>query len=102
MTFATVGTIEAKSGQRDALVEILTRHSPGLADAGCLHYEVGVSDEAPDTVFVSELWVTRAAHQASLELPSVRASIAEAMPLLTGVMGGHRFEVVGSPLRAVR
>jgi len=29
----------------------------------------------------------------------VKAAIAEAMPLLSGEMGGTRFEVVGSPLR---
>lgn len=99
MTFANVGTLGVKPGARDKVVAILTRTSPALADAGCLLYEVGVNDDSADTVFVVELWESAAAHQASLQLESVRSAIAEAMPLLSGEMGGWRFDVVGSPLR---
>lgn len=99
MTFANVGKLGTKPGKRDQLVQILTRPSEEMGEYGCLLYEVGVNDDEPDTVFVSELWESAAAHAASLELDSVRAAIAEAMPLLNGEMGGYRFEVVGSPLR---
>jgi quinol monooxygenase YgiN len=99
MTFANVGTLGTTPGKRDEVVAILTRPNSGLADAGCLLYEVGVSDEQPDTVFVTELWQSAEAHQASLQLESTRAAIAEAMPLLTGEMSGFRFNVAGSPLR---
>lgn len=98
MTFANVGLLGAKPGKRDELVAILTRPNPDLADTGCLMYEVGVSDDDPDTVFVSELWVSAEAHRASLQLESVRSAIAEARPLLSGVMSGHQFDVSGSPL----
>lgn len=99
MTFANVGSLGTKPGQQDALVAILTRPSAGLSVAGCLLYEVGINPDVPDTVFVSELWESADAHQASLQLDSVQAAIAEAMPLLSGEMGGFRFSVVGSPLR---
>jgi quinol monooxygenase YgiN len=99
MTFANVGTLGALTGKRDLLVEILTRRSKDLEAAGCLLYEVGVSEEQPDTVFVAELWTSPTAHQGSLQLESVQAAILEARPLLSGEMGGFRFEVVGSPLR---
>lgn len=99
MTFANVGTLGVKPGTRDQVVAILTRTNSELADAGCLLYEVGVNDDTPDTVFVAELWESAEAHRASLQLESVRAAIAEAMPLLSGEMGGWRFDVVGSPLR---
>lgn len=69
-----------------------------MAAIGCLQYDVGVSDDAPDTVFVIERWTSAEAHRASLELPSVRDAIAEALPLLSGEMGGSQFEIVGSPL----
>lgn len=98
MTFANVGTLGVKPGQRDLVVGILTRANPELAAAGCLLYEVGVSDDQPDTVFVAELWESADAHRASLQLDSVRAAIAEAMPLLNGEIDGWRFDVVGSPL----
>lgn len=99
MTFANVGTLGIKPGARDQVVAILTRANTELADAGCLLYEVGINDDSSDTVFVVELWESAEAHQASLQLESVRAAIAEAMPLLSGEMGGWRFDVVGSPLR---
>lgn len=47
----------------------------------------------------SRALISAEAHRASLELDSVRAAIAEAMPLLSGEMGGSQFSVVGSPLR---
>ncbi|RUR00887.1 putative quinol monooxygenase [Labedella endophytica] len=99
MTFANVGTLGVQPGKRDEVIEILTRPSSELAASGCLSYEVGVSDDHPETVFVTELWVSPDAHRASLQLDSVKASIAEAMPLLSGEFGGFQFEVVGSPLR---
>ncbi len=99
MTFANVGTLGSVTGKRDRLVEVLTRRNTELEAAGCLLYEVGVNHEQPDTVFVAELWTSAQAHQQSLELPSVQASILEARPLLSGEMTGLRFEVIGTPLR---
>jgi len=97
MTFANVGTLGAVPGKRDELVTHLTQRNDALA--GCLAYEVGVSDDEPDIVFVVELWESAEAHRASLTLPEVRATIAAARPLLSGEFGGFRFDVVGSPLR---
>ncbi|SKC81309.1 putative quinol monooxygenase [Krasilnikoviella flava] len=99
MTYANVGTLGAAPGKRDELVAHLTQRSMELADAGCLLYEVGVSDDRPDTVFVVELWTSAEAHRASLQLPAAQASIAAARPLLSGEFGGFDFSVVGSPLR---
>ncbi len=99
MTFANVGTMDVLPGRRDDLVRLLTRRSEQLAELGCSLYEVGVSDDVPDTVFVVELWSSADAHRASLQDPAVRAAIEEARPLLAGRFGGFRFEVAGSPLR---
>lgn len=100
MTFANVGTLGVLPGRRDELVAHLTRPSETLLGAGCLMYEVGISDDEPDTVFVVELWTSAEAHHASLQLPEVQQAIAEVRPLLSGVFGGYRFDVVGSPLRS--
>ena len=99
MTFANVGTLGVVPGKRDELVAHLTQRSDTLKQIGCLAYEVGVGDNDLDTVFVVELWDSAEAHQASLALPEVQASIATARPLLSGAFGGFRFNVVGSPLR---
>lgn len=99
MTFANVGTLGVKPGHRDEVIAILSRPNLGGGDIGCLLYEVGINEEQPDVVFVMELWESQEAHQASLQLDSVRAAIAEAMPHLSGEMSGSRFTVIGSPLR---
>jgi quinol monooxygenase YgiN len=99
MTYARLATLGTKPDGRDELVELLTRRGNGLAELGCLLYEVGINDDQPDTVFVAELWTSQSAHRASLDLDSVRSSIAEATPLLSGPMSSQGFEVVGSPLR---
>lgn len=98
MTFVNAETLGSAPGRRDELVAHLTRRSDALSRAGCLVYEVGVDDEQPDTVFVVELWTDEEAHRASLSLPEVRASIADARPLLSGEFGGFRFTAAGSPL----
>ncbi|MFT2815553.1 putative quinol monooxygenase [Leifsonia sp. A12D58] len=98
MTFANAGTLGVIPGKRDELVAHLTQRSDALTQIGCLAYEVGVNDDDPDTVFVVELWESAEAHQASLALPEVQASIAAARPLLSGSFGGFHFNVVGSPL----
>ncbi|WP_120005769.1 putative quinol monooxygenase [Nesterenkonia muleiensis] len=99
MTFANVGTLGVQPGQRDAVVAILTRPNLALTSAGCLLYEVGTNEDQPNTVFITELWESAEAHKSSLQLPSVREAIAEAMPLLSGELGGFQFDISGSPLR---
>lgn len=99
MTFVNAGTLGTLEGHRDELVVRLTQRNDLLRDLGCRLYEVGVSDDAPDTVFVVEVWESADAHRRSLEHPQVRASIAAARPILSGEFGGFRFNVVGSPLR---
>lgn len=99
MTFVNAGTLGAVAGKRDELVAHLTRRNDALREVGCRLYEVGVSDDQPDVVFVVELWDSADAHRASLQLPEVQAAIAAARPLLSGEFGGFRFDVVGSPLR---
>lgn len=99
MTFVNAGTLGTLDGHRDELVATLTQRSDVLRELGCRLYEVGVSENAPDTVFVVEVWDSVDAHRRSLEHPQVQAAIAKARPILSGEFGGFRFNVVGSPLR---
>lgn len=95
-----MGTLGTQPGHRDELVVLLTRLNPELQDAGCLLYEVGINNEERDTVSVTKLWTSAEAHQNSLQLPSMKAAIREARPLLSGQMRGHQFTVVASPLES--
>jgi quinol monooxygenase YgiN len=57
---------------------------------GCLSYIVARDDAGADALWVTEVWDTKASHQASLALPSVQAAIARGRPLIAGF--GERFE----------
>ncbi|WP_324606738.1 putative quinol monooxygenase [Psychromicrobium lacuslunae] len=88
MTFAYFGKLGTQPGRRDEVVAILVRSDTGDPLPGCLLYEVGINPDFPDQVFVSELWESKEAHQASSQLPSVQVTI-KAMPLLSGEMSGN-------------
>ncbi len=91
-TFGLYGKIIAKPGQRDALVAglleaaALMQHVPG-----CELYIVNVSASEPDVVWVTEIWRSASAHQASLTQEEIKALIKRTMPLIAD---GERIEIV--------
>jgi quinol monooxygenase YgiN len=93
--YGYLATMRTKPGRRDELVEILLGGEAGLRAAGCGLYVVGTADTDPDTVWVFEVWRSKAHHAASLDLPETRAAIASALPLLTGERTGQELAVAG-------
>lgn len=86
--YGLIGKLMAVPGQRDALARILidgTRDMPG-----CLGYVVAADSGDPDGLWVTEVWDSKASHEASLQLPAVQAAIAEGRPLIAGF--GERHE----------
>lgn len=79
------GKMLAKTGQRDALLAILLEASRGTPMPGCRLYIVSEIPAEPDAIAITEVWDDRAAHQASLQLESVRALIAKARPLIAAM-----------------
>lgn len=94
MTYAYFGTMRTRPGKRDEVVEILLRASEAVGQHGCHAYIVGVADD-PDLICVSELWVSKEAHDLSLLTPQTREAIATAMPMLTGEFSGQEMTVLG-------
>ena len=88
--YGLIGKIRAVQGQRDALISILTDGVGGMP--GCLSYIVAQDPTDGDAVWVTEVWVDQASHQASLSLPSVQAAITRGRPLIAGF--GERFETI--------
>ena len=86
--YGLIGKMLATPGNRDALAEILLQGIAGMP--GCLSYIVAQDPTNPDALWVTEVWASQAEHQASLSLPSVRAAIAQARPIIAGF--GERFE----------
>lgn len=74
------GRLAAQPGKRDELLDVFTGEQQSMP--GCRLYLVAVDAEDPDGVWVTEVWESEEAHAASLQLESVQAQIARAMPIL--------------------
>ena len=95
MHYGLYSKIEAKAGKRDDVVEILLRDVEKLADAGCQSYIVNLPKDEPNAIWITEIWTSPKAHQASIELPSVKQAIGDAMPMLTGKFHKIELNVLG-------
>ena len=95
MPYGYLGSMKTRPGHRDAVVDILVGGADGLREAGCDLYVVGVAETDDVTIWVSEVWQSKAHHAASLQLPATRAAIAEAMPMLAGEFTSQEVDVRG-------
>jgi quinol monooxygenase YgiN len=84
--FGTIGRIKAVAGKRDALAAILASGSDEMP--GCISYVVAEDLADADALWVTEIWESKEAHQASLSLPVVRDAIARGRPLIAGFDSG--------------
>nr|WP_275830891.1 putative quinol monooxygenase [Roseisolibacter sp. H3M3-2] len=99
--YGLIGKMTAKPGERDALIAILLEGVSGMP--GCLSYVVATDPADADAIWITEVWVDQASHQASLAMPSVRAAIAKGRPLIaafapgtvTAPVGGHGLATAG-------
>ena len=89
------GKMLAKPGQRDALLAVLLGASRGAAMPGCRLYIVSEVPAEPDAIAITEVWDDKAAHDASLQLETVRALIARARPLIASIGDSMELSPVG-------
>ena len=80
--YGQVGKMTVKPGQRDPVIALLLAGSGGMP--GCISYTVAKDAGEADAIWISEVWDSKASHDASLKLPALRAAIARARPLITG------------------
>lgn len=92
--YGYIGSMKTRPGERDRVVSILVKGSSALADVGCRQYTVAVARDDDTTIWMSEVWESREAHDESLRLPETKAAIAKAMPFIAG--GFTRVETVVS------
>lgn len=95
MPYGYLGSMRAKAGHREDVIEILLSGADGLRAAGCQLYAVCTDPADPDVIWVSEIWDSAERHDASLQLPETRAAIGRAMPMLTGEFTRQELMVVG-------
>jgi quinol monooxygenase YgiN len=89
------GKLIAQPGQRDALVALLLEASQGGRMPGCRLYLVSEIPSDPDAIAITEVWDDKAAHDASLQLESVRSVIAKGRPLIAGMGESVELRPVG-------
>lgn len=93
--YGYLGSMRTRPGHRDDVIAILLKSADGLKTAGCDLYAVGISEEDPDRIWVTEIWQSKQHHDDSLQLPETKEAIAAAMPMLTGEFDGQELQMVG-------
>jgi quinol monooxygenase YgiN len=86
--YGLIGKMKTAEGKRDELVKILLKGTDKMP--GCLSYIVANDPTDANAIWITEVWDSKASHEASLKLPSVQAAITQGRPMITGF--GERFE----------
>jgi len=85
----------ARPGQRDRLIELLLEAARSRTMPGCRLYVVSEVPSEPDAISIVEVWDDKAAHDASLQLDSVRSVIAKGRPLIAAMGESVELRPVG-------
>jgi quinol monooxygenase YgiN len=93
--YGLISKMTATPGKRDAVIAILLEAAANMP--GCLSYIVAKDASDANSIWITEAWESRASHEASLSLPSVKEAVAKARPLIAGFsdrsvttpVGGH-------------
>jgi quinol monooxygenase YgiN len=80
--YGLIGQMMAQPGQRAALIAILSEGTGAMP--GNMGYLIGEDSANADAIWIVEIWETKEAHAASLQLPAVQAAIAKGRPLIAG------------------
>lgn len=94
--YGEIGKIIAAEGKRDEVIENILKAISGMP--GCISYIVAKDVINSDAIWISEVWDSKASHDASLALPSVKAAIAKNLPQSPAsvtVWSRHRLEAPG-------
>src|SRR5690606_22656618 len=88
--YGLIGKMIAVPGKREALATVLIDGVGGMP--GCLSYVVAYDQADANALWVTEVWESRASHQAALSLPAVQQAISQGRPLIQGF--GERMETI--------
>ncbi len=91
--YGLIGRFVATEGKCEELISILLEGTSNMP--GCLSYVVAKDPKDPAGVWITEVWESQESHKASLELPSVKAAITRAMPIIASFQEHIETEPVG-------
>jgi quinol monooxygenase YgiN len=81
--FGLLGRMRAVPGKRDELIAALQESSRDVP--GKLVYLIQLEADDPDAFWINEVWESKAAYEACLTLPQVRAGMERTRSLIAGV-----------------
>lgn len=90
--YGLIGTLTATSGNGPKLAAILAEGTQNMP--GCVSYDIAADADNADILWVTERWVSKDHHEASLQLDSVKAAITVGRPLIAGM---ERVATLGTP-----
>ena len=93
--YGYIGSMKTLPGKRESVMSILASGADRLRELHCQLYVVAASNDDDVTIWVTEAWRRKEDHDASLQLPEVKAAIVEVMPLLTGEFTSVETTIVG-------
>lgn len=83
--YALHGKLKAVSGEGEQLASILLEAANMMSTApGCKLYMVSRDTHHKESIWITEIWDTKAQHDDSLKRDDVRQLIGRAMPILDG------------------
>ena len=81
--FSVYGRMTALPGRRDELIALLVEgFRAGGEDSGLLAYSVNTAFDDADTVWLTQLWTDKDAHDATTRSEPVAAVTSRVLPLL--------------------
>lgn len=91
--YGIIGKMNATEGNREKLIEILLKGTQEMP--GCKLYAISADAENSNAIWITEIWDSEESHQASLQLPNVKATIAEGKPMIAGFGDRHVVTPIG-------
>ena len=91
--YGIIGQLKATDGNRDKLIDILLNGTQDMP--GCKLYAISADTADETSIWITEIWESEAAHQASLQLPSVQQAIAAGRPMIAGFGARHIVNPIG-------
>jgi quinol monooxygenase YgiN len=99
--FAVYGRMTAKPGRRDALIDALRESIIALGEpAGLRDYTFNAALDDPDTLWITQIWTTKSAHDTATKTEANKARTRALADLLAEPIEGRYGEIVergGSP-----
>ncbi|WP_413874886.1 putative quinol monooxygenase [Albidovulum sp.] len=80
--FGQINKITSLADKRDLLVELVRTDANTMP--GCRSYMVALDSTDDTVIWVTEVWDNAEMQKASMSIPSVKASVEKAMPMIAG------------------